>query len=509
MKPIKDKFILLFAPQPTKSGRRSLPLGLLAISAFLEKDGYDIRIYHSYDKEQYLEALEHLDKAICVGVSSMTGYQILDGLNFSKLVREKNKNVPIIWGGIHPTIKPFQTINHPLIDIVVRGQGEETFYELVKSIETKSDLKNILGIIYKENGKIIKNPLRVAKSINEFPLLPYHILDDNIESYIKPKPHSERNLPIITSDGCVFQCGFCYLATKEFKRKWDAYSPQRVADEIEYLVKKYNLSGVDVRDSNFFIDKERARQIFQRVIDKNLNIVFSGINGRIDQLMEFNDDFWQTMERAGVKEILVGVESGDQEMLDLINKGISSEMSLECERKAANHKINIINSFITGYPPTSGNSVQIKRILKKELNKTVELIRKIFEINPVANILLFFYTPYPGTPLYDLCLKNNFKDPQTLKEWGMIDLANQVAPWLNERHRRKTLFLRDLFTLKKVTSFQYLKEKENRGIKYFLLKYSGFCWLLNQWITLRLKRKFYFFPFEKLLFSLNKSIKKI
>ena len=77
------------------------PLGLLAISALLDKEGYDIRILHSYDKDDYEEVLQHLDKAICVGITSMTGYQIYDGLKFAKLVRDKNPSIPIIWGGIH------------------------------------------------------------------------------------------------------------------------------------------------------------------------------------------------------------------------------------------------------------------------------------------------------------------------------------------------------------------------------------------------------------------------
>ena len=80
MKPIEDKFILLFCPQPTAAGRRMAPLGLIAISTFLIKQGYDIRIFHAYDEQDYLEALENLDKAICVGITSMTGYQIYDGL---------------------------------------------------------------------------------------------------------------------------------------------------------------------------------------------------------------------------------------------------------------------------------------------------------------------------------------------------------------------------------------------------------------------------------------------
>ncbi len=507
MKPIKNKFVLLFAPNSVKSGRRVLPLSLLAISSYLEKDNYDIRIYHSYDKEEYSEALNYLDKAICVGITSMTGYQILDGLNFAELVRKKNKNIPIVWGGVHPTIKPLQTIKNDLVDIVVVGQGEETFYELVKALEKKSGMENVSGIVYKKNEKIVENPLRAVKDINKLPSIPYHVLGDKIERYIKPNVYAKRNLPIITSDGCSFKCGFCYLAMPEFGKKWQAYPPQRVVDEIEYLVKKYNLSGIVIRDSNFFVDIKRAKMIFQNIIDRNLNISLSGINGRVDQLVKCDDELWRLMEKAGVKELLVGAESGDQEMLDLINKNILVETILDCERKASKYGINIINSFMTGYPPINNSPIKIKAILKRELNRTVELVRKIFKINPVANILLFFYAPYPCTPLYQLCLERGFRNPQTLGEWGIIDLDNQITPWVDKKHKEKTLFLRQLFLLKKITSFQYLKKGGKRGWKYICFKYSGFFWLFNKWIDFRLKYKFYFFPFENFLFSLNKMIK--
>jgi len=517
MKPIKDKFILLFTPQPTRVGRRMPSLGLLAISTYLEEEGYDIRIYHSYDKQDYLEALEHLDKAICVGITSMTGYQIVDGLRFAKLVREKNKNVPIVWGGVHPTIKSLQTIKHPLVDIVVRGQGEETFYELVKALETNSDLKNIPGVVYKpaspwasqggKNKEIIANPLRPNKNINEFPPLSYNLLDDVVERYIKSNSYASRNLPIITSYGCPFHCGFCYLAMPDFQRLWQGYPAERVVDEIERLVKKYNLNGIDIRDAYFFTDIGRAKQIFQSVIDKKIKVAFHGINGRVDQLIRYKDDFWQLMKDAGVKEILVGAESGDQEMLDLINKGILAEQTLECEKKAAQYKINIINSFITGYPPTTDNPVQRKKVLKRELNKTVELIRKIFIINPVANVLLFFYTPYPGTPLYQLALDQGFKNPESLEEWGNVDLSTKVTPWITKNHKRKTIFIRCLLPLKKITSNQYLAEMKNKKFKHIFLEQLGLIWLINKWVTLRLKLKFYLLPFEKLIFSLNKLIK--
>jgi len=301
MKKTKNKFILLFNPQPEKSKRTVMPLGLLAISTLLDKDGYNIKICHSSQKKEDEVILEKIDNAICVGISSMTGYQITDGLRFAQLVRDRNKNIPIVWGGVHPTIETKQTIQHSLVDIIVRGQGEETFYELVKVLEAKADLKNVKGIVYKVKGAVMTNIARPIKDMNEFPPIPYHLLDKSVGRYIKKTVYSERTLPIITSSGCPFRCGFCYLSTPEYQRKWDGYPSERIIKEVEFLIDKYKVDTIDIRDSNFFISKERVRQFFSSIIEKEIKILFINLNGRVDQLINCDDDLWRLMERAGVK----------------------------------------------------------------------------------------------------------------------------------------------------------------------------------------------------------------
>lgn len=505
MKPIQDKFVLLFSPQPVESGRRVAPLGLIAISSFLIKENYDIRIFHSYDKNYYLEAIEHLDKAICVGITSMTGYQIYDGLQFAKLVREKNPKVPIIWGGIHPTIMPAQTAEHPLVDIVVKGPGEDTFTELVKCIDEKKSYDTILGITFKKNGKIIDNPPRPVKGIDEYPRMPYSVLGESVESYIKKNAYAKRNLAYITSSGCPFRCAFCYLANTTFSRKWDSYPAQRVVNEIEYLVNTFYVDGIEIRDSNFFVDPSRVNDFCNLIIKKELKVVFSSVNGRADQLNKYSDDAWELFRKAGIREILIGAESGDQEMLDLINKKSAVEEIITCEKKAKSHGIDIINSFMTSFPPQSQDKKEIRKVLKRELDKTVDVINTIFTINPVANILLFFYTPYPGTPLFDSSVQNGFREPSNLEEWSKIDLSNKVTPWTHKTHVKKVLLLQKLFIIRRATSKELVNKR--RGWKHTILKRTCVYSMVHRWVTFRMKHKWYFFSFENYLFSLSKYFK--
>lgn len=487
-----------------------MPLPLLAISSLIEKD-YDIRIYQSYDREDYLAVLDNIDKAICVGITAMTGYQITDGLNFAKLVRQKNSKIPIIWGGIHATIKPRQTLENKYVDIIVKGQGEETFAELVRALDQGQPLDNILGIGYKKNGELFINPDRPYKSINSFPPMPYHLIDDTIERYIKKNGYADRNLMYLSSAGCPFRCRFCYLGNSAFERAYDVYPAARVVRELKHLFDRYQITGVELRDSNFFVNEQRCRDIFSGLIKAGVKLKISMLNGRADQLANFTDDFWKLAEEAGAAEILIGAESGDQEMLDYIDKKIKVADILNCERKARRFKANVFNSFISGFPIKEENKHNPKRQLRRELNNTIDVIRKLFFINPVANAILFFYTPYPGTRLYEDSVKLGFKDPASLEEWGKIELEIHTTPWVPNSHIRKIEFLNKLFVLKKVFSDEYFFKKIKEGDKF----YKKFQWAqkmrinqaLNLFIDFRLSTKLLFFPFEKWLLALVSKLK--
>ena len=112
-----------------------------------------------------------------LGVSSMTGYQIYDGLKASRIAKEANKDIKIVWGGWHPSLYPQQVLENPYIDIVVKGQGEKAFYDVVKRTEKRAPYENILGVHWKDNGKIYSNQDRILEPLNEMPPIPYHLVD--------------------------------------------------------------------------------------------------------------------------------------------------------------------------------------------------------------------------------------------------------------------------------------------------------------------------------------------
>src|SRR3989344_5221212 len=153
-----------------------LPTELLAIASLLDKD-YEIKIFDfRSDKE---EVIKQAKESICFGLTCLTGLQISDGLEVAKAVRKANPKVPLVWGGWHPSLLPEQTIKNEYVDIIVKGQGERTFYELVKAIDKGKSLKEIKGITYKKDVKILHNIDRPLEDLNNFRRLPYYLVDVN------------------------------------------------------------------------------------------------------------------------------------------------------------------------------------------------------------------------------------------------------------------------------------------------------------------------------------------
>ena len=351
---MNNKFVLLFNPQPRCDKDEQVnidykipPMSLLAIAAPLDKAGYQVRIVDaSVDADYENKIKSFAPNTICLGITSFTGYQIYGGLAISKSLKSTYPQIPIIWGGYHPTILPEQTVANEYVDIVVRGQGEKTFFELVKALDEGLSLDNVSGITFKKNGVIINNPDRVIENINNFPCTPYHLID--VEKYIFDSIGT-RTIGYRTSQGCPYSCKFC-AEPMVTKGEWSGLYATRVADEIEYLVKKYNVNAVLIFDPNFFVDKERVRDICKGIINKRLNIRLGNLNGRAEQLLKFDDQIWRLLKQAGCTDIMIGAESGSEEILRHINKGASVEDTIEVKRLLSKYDITVYISLIFGLP---------------------------------------------------------------------------------------------------------------------------------------------------------------
>ena len=312
------KRVVLVYPRIIKGwqalSRADIPMSLLCISTSLVNEGYDLKIIDQRVESRWESILrqELQEDPLCVGVSSMTGPQLRHALQISKMVKAYG-NSPVVWGGIHPSLLPEQTLSNENIDIVVQGEGEETFPELIQALEGKRVLSSVKGIWYKENGHMKSTGMRSFVDLNKQPSLPYHLTE--LRKYTRTMFGIEH-LNFSTSRGCPHQCTFCFNAAFD-KKRWRPMEPELTVQRIKDFVQKYNVKGLIFIDSNFSFDLHRGRRILEGILKEDLNVPISKINVDIYTILKMDDKDFALLERVGCRRLPVAVESGSEKSSDL------------------------------------------------------------------------------------------------------------------------------------------------------------------------------------------------
>jgi len=429
MEPLLKKKVLLVNPKPMSDNFSSgLPIGLLALASVI-RDEYEVKIVMARPmRDYYKEALNFLDDdTLCVGFSVMTGYQITDAINICKLIRKKNPKVKIIWGGVHPTLLPEQTAKSEWVDIVIKSYCETAFREIVDCLAQHKPYADVKGIVYREGSNVVSTPPRVMDDPNDLPRMPYELVSERI---LNNDLVDDKTVEYISSRGCFFECAFCF-EIKMSQKVWKGLSSGRVLDDFEWLSKIYGIKKIRMLDSLFFTNKRRAKEIFQGIVDRKIPIRLEFLNGRTRQLNMYEPEMWELMKKCGVIEFLVGAESGTDAVLELINKGCSVEDTKKLVRTCNKYGLKVILSCMTGLPQIPGLR------MKEEFNSTLDLIAYAWSINSNNDAYLIPFTPYPnGTALWNLCVKNGYKEPQTLEGWGEVESYRHNTPWVPRKYKR-------------------------------------------------------------------------
>ncbi|MCK5492324.1 MAG: B12-binding domain-containing radical SAM protein [Candidatus Omnitrophica bacterium] len=400
-----------------------MPMGLMCLAASLIKKGYNgVILDQRVEKDFYKKIKYYLcDKPICVGISVMTGSQILYALKIANFIRNNNAEVKIVWGGNHPSLMPEQTLQNETVDIVVRGEGEITFTEIVNNLFLKKKLKEIKGISFKDENIICHNSEREFCDLSELPRVDYSLID--IEKYIFSQvPGRKRSLDVYTSRGCPYNCIFCY--NKSFnKSSYRIKDINMVIQEIDFLVKKYNLDSIYINDDNFFVDIKRI-EYFCEYLSKKKIITEWGCQGvRIDALEKID---FSLLEKSRCRHLYIGIESGSEKILNYINKQITVPQIKKIVNKFANSSIIAHYNFMIGYPIET----------REDLFQTIDLVDYIRQVDPKAYFSSFhLITPYPGTEFYDIAQKHGFKTPSNLKGWANIRWEFDDIAWISPKMR--------------------------------------------------------------------------
>src|SRR5688572_2134762 len=231
-----------------------MPLALVAIASALDRARVDVVIIDGRLETDPIRAVADAAKgALCVGVTVLTGAPIHDALAVSRAVKASEPGCPIVWGGWHPSLFASQCLTDPAVDIVVTGQGEDAFREVVEQL---LDGQRVGGVV-----------TRPLKDLNLFPAHDYSLIP--VERYFERK-HS-RQLDYISSQGCRFRCAFC-ADPAVFERGWTGLKPERIADEAAELHRRYATDELSFQDETFFTNTARVDCFADELLRRDLRI---------------------------------------------------------------------------------------------------------------------------------------------------------------------------------------------------------------------------------------------
>ena len=407
--------IVLYNPQAVFF---TMPLALLAIGSELDPDLYEVLIIDArLDADAEATVVSHLHDALCLGITVLTGAPISDALRISRAAKRARPSIPVVWGGWHPSMFAAECLAEPSVDVTVRGQGEETFADIVRRLAAGESLEGCAGCTIRlPDGSIRENPARELAQVENFRAQNYGLIP--VERYFDLK--GKRQLDFISSQGCNFRCAFC-SDPFVYGRKWVGLEPVRMALRLKELWDRYRFDDVNFQDETFFTKADRVRALADRIVASGMKITWAATM-RADQGIRLPDEVWLRCKESGLRRLLVGVESGSNEVLKRIRKDIKIEQVYETAAKMVRFGIAGHFPFIVGFPDETEYHIQA----------TLDCAKRLRSMSPDFLTPIFYFKPYPGSALVIEAVAKGFRLPETLEAWAQFDyVAGEPGPWVS------------------------------------------------------------------------------
>lgn len=399
-----------------------VPLGVLSIAHQAELAGIEVTILDERrikNIQQEIQKTIKIEEPVCIGFSVMTGNQIHFAQELSKFIK-KNYDIPIIWGGVHPTLEPTSTLSNELIDYVVIGEGEYIFPKLVQAINKGGSKEIINGIAFKkENGEIVRTFEPALPDMNKLAGIKYEQLPLQEYSETSGFFNFKTNiiLPVEASRGCPFKCTFCTEPVME--RSWRYMDAQILINELHRIKKSYGIEAIAFTDDLFFVKHSHSEEIIDAMIKTKLNIEWYA-NIRAEYVVKYGVDFFSKVSQSGCRSLTMGAEGGTDDALKRVRKGRITVSSLT-ESNLILRQVGIAPHYssIIGYPnehPT-------------ELLSTIKLAFQLLSDNPLCRVSLNKLIPTPKSKILTECVKSGYVEPDTLIKWAEV-FYTDASSWL-------------------------------------------------------------------------------
>lgn len=481
---------------------------ILLIGSYLTKNGYNVRIidgaYHEDYEEKLKSALHEMKGQILfVGMSVMVT-QIPFALEASKIVKGINADIPVVWGGPHPTLYPEETLRDGHVDIVVINEGTYTALNIARSLVDGSDLGSIPGIGYKDAKRVIHfTPPSSLEDFNDLPFFDFSLIE--AEHYLNPPtasvykrefPHYKselRIMPILTGLGCPYKCQFCINVI--LKRRYRHRSARSIVDEIKRLQSQYRANTFLFFDEDFFINKKRILELVSICEAEKLHFNFRTWC-RVDHFKEsyLNVDLLKRLSNVGHISLAMGGESASPEILIDLKKGITPEQII--------NSLKVITESDKKIFPRYSFMVGLENETMEQIRNTYRFCMMMQKINPSVDIAgPFIFRLYPGSPIFERIVRDyHIKIPDSLESWARhISNAGSADEmhWTPEEFQKN----KDLIAFYSVYALSFHDRRTRwsfKGMaKMVLIFFSKF----------RIKHFFFTFPFEYWMFLVKSKLK--
>lgn len=401
-------------------GASGPPLGLAYLAAVAEEQGWKVRIIDGLTEGLSMQDIAGIIRSLQPEVAGITATTpaIYDAYEIARIVKEHSPNSLVLLGGPHATFMAHEVLEEcPYIDVVVRGEAEETLKEILERIERGGDLSEVAGITYRAGDRIKENPSRgLIDDLDSLPIPAYNLLP--MGKYVVDRV---RYAAIVTSRGCPYGCIFC-SSSLQFGKRWRAHSPERVLEELMILRYDYGAREIEFLDDTFTLKMSRAEEISRMIVSEGLDISWSA-SSRVNT---FSRSLGEAMRRAGAHTIYFGIESGSDKTLRLIGKGITRRQAMDAVKAARNSGLNALGSFIIGFPHEG----------EEDIRATIRFADKV----GVDLAQFTIATPYPGTRLWEMAVKENLLLTRNWRKFTTLDVVMRSLYLTPERIKKLLLW---------------------------------------------------------------------
>jgi len=426
------------------------PLGISYIASSLKRSGHNVSIIDAkalnltnYDLRDYILRI----KPEFVGITTMTS-NLLGSLEACKIAKDCGAIVCI--GGPQLDAYPEETLSYDFIDYGIIGEGEESTVELVDALENKNSVSNVEGLVYKNGGKIVVGNGRIVKDLDSLAFPARELLPMNkYYSIIGLHPVTT----MITTRGCPYRCAFCMKQSSD--KVFRMRSAKNVVDEMEEVIIDYHVKEIMFYDDVMTFRREHAEQICNEIIKRNMKVYWE-LPARVNNIDKY---LLNLMRRAGCIRIRYGVESGDPEILKMMNKGITIGMVREVFKLTHDAGIETFAYFMIGY---IGENEEIIR-------KTIRFSK---ELDPDL-VMFTVTTPYPKTPLYTEAQKRGFVIGDYWRDFTLARAKERLPFFVKEadkwiRRAYREFYSRPKFVIKKLLQIRTMDQ-----IKKYFFAFKG------------------------------------